>query len=144
MRRRVLRFASVGVVGFVVDAGLLVVLAAGGANVYGARLVSFPVAVTLTWYLNRAWSFDVYATDRPLREYLSYFSVQVVAALANFVIYAMLLRFVLGERLQMAFAALAVGAIAGMVINYLGSRRIVFVNLASPSSTRENGFEPNE
>ncbi len=61
-------FAVVGAVGFLVDAGVLTALVNGlGANPYAARAVSFPAAVTATWWLNRRWTFAPagIGTDRP-------------------------------------------------------------------------------
>jgi len=127
MNQRILRFSFVGGLGFIVDSGLLVILVTAGTGFYSARLVSFPIAATVTWYLNRLWTFDTNRIARPAQEYITYLAVQLVAALANFLVYAMLLRFVLGERLQLAVVALAVGAVAGLMVNYTGSRGIVFV-----------------
>ena len=125
------RFIAIGALGFCVDAGLLALLIASGSGLYTARLVSFPAAVTVTWYLNRIWTFRGNATDRPAREYFTYLAVQGVAALANFLVYAALLRWLLGERAEMAVPALAIGSAAGLVINYLGARTIVFVGRSS-------------
>lgn len=121
------RFIAIGALGFCVDAGLLALLVADGCSLYSARLVSFPVAVTVTWYLNRTWTFRAMATDYPVREYVIYVAVQVTAALANFLVYAGLLRWVLGETLVMAVPALSIGAVVGLLINYLGARGLVFV-----------------
>jgi putative flippase GtrA len=127
------RFIAIGALGFCVDAGLLTLFIAADTGLYSARLVSFPMAVTVTWYLNRIWTFREGATDRPTREYVSYVAVQVVAALASFLLYAALLRWVLGERAQMAVPALAIGAVVGLVINYLGARVLVFVGGKPPT-----------
>lgn len=121
------RFFVVGALGFCVDAGLLVLLISAGSGPYWGRLISFPAAVTVTWYLNRIWTFRGSATANPAKEYTSYLGVQIVATLANFAIYSALLRWVFGESAEMAVPALGVGAIAGLVINYFGARVIVFV-----------------
>lgn len=121
------RFIVIGALGFCVDAGLLALLIAAGGGLYSGRLISFPAAVTVTWYLNRVWTFREAATERPAREYVTYLAVQLVATLGNLVVYAALLRWVLGERTEMAIPALAIGAVVGLVINYLGARTIVFI-----------------
>lgn len=121
------RFIVIGALGFCVDAGLLALLIAAGGGLYSGRLISFPAAVTVTWYLNRVWTFREAATERPAREYVTYLAVQLVATLGNLVVYVALLRWVLGERTEMAVPALAVGAVVGLVINYLGARTIVFI-----------------
>ncbi len=121
------RFIVIGALGFCVDAGLLALLIAAGGGLYSGRLISFPAAVTVTWYLNRVWTFREAATERPAREYFTYLAVQLMATLGNLVVYAALLRWVLGERTEMAIPALAIGAVVGLVINYLGARTIVFI-----------------
>ena len=51
-------FFVVGTIGFIVDAGVLAVLVHGyGQGNYSSRMVSFAVAVTVTWLLNRTFSF---------------------------------------------------------------------------------------
>jgi len=122
------RFVVVGGLGFLVDAGLLSLMISAGTGLYAARAVSFPVAVTVTWYFNRIWTFREDAIDRPGREFAYYLIVQVVAALANFVVYIVLLRFVFEERPAMAVPVLIVGAVVGLFINFTGSRNIVFVS----------------
>jgi len=55
---RFLRFALVGTIGFVVDASVLrLVVAIFAINLYAGRLVSFLAAATVTWLLNRTFTF---------------------------------------------------------------------------------------
>ncbi|MBK1648473.1 GtrA family protein [Rhabdochromatium marinum] len=128
------RFVVIGGLGFIVDAGLLALMISAGSGLYAARALSFPVAVTVTWYFNRIWTFRDGATDRPGREFAYYLMVQIVAALANFAVYAALLRFLFAERASMAVPALIAGAGIGLVINFTGSKVIVFVDrkIANP------------
>ena len=63
-----LRFCVVGAVGFVVDAGaLLILLRVFGIDPIEGRLVSFSIAVLTTFELNRRWAFK----DRGSRRYLT-------------------------------------------------------------------------
>jgi putative flippase GtrA len=133
------KFFVIGALGFCVDAGILFVLIAGGGGIYSSRLVSFPAAVTATWYLNRIWSFSRTATDRPIREYVNYIGVQTVATTANFLVYAALLRFIFNQEEKAAIPALAAGAGVGLIINYLGARIFVFVGL--PKKRRLHGIK---
>ena len=57
--RQFLRFGVVGVIGFVVDAGTLAILLnlGLGLGLYGGRVVSFLLAMTVTWALNRRFTF---------------------------------------------------------------------------------------
>ena len=130
--REMLRFGVVGAIGFAVDGGLLWVLVSNGVSPYVARIFSFPVAVVTTWWLNRLWTFSTSDKARPRRQLNLYFALQVVGALANFVVYLAILYVIEPTRLN-ALGALAVGASAGMVINFVGSRRFIF-KVATPAT----------
>lgn len=123
---QVARFAVVGTVGFAIDGGLLYLLVRSEVDPYLARALSFPPAVTATWYLNRVWTFASRAgTAR--RQYARYVGVQVVGAASNYGVYAAILSF--GHRSpEGALAALAAGSLAGLLINFAGARALVFVS----------------
>lgn len=127
-RHEVMRFGLVGTAGFMIDGGVLAFLMAQGANHYYARLVSFPVAVLTTWWLNRHWTFSDSDRSRPGRQFNRYFTLQVIAALANFLVYLAILEFVTPDW-RNALLALAVGASLGLAINFMGSRRLIFRKL---------------
>ena len=115
-------FCLVGLVGFAIDGGLLYLLLVSQFDPYFARALSFPVAVTVTWYLNRHWAFGI----RPSipgkgRDYRRYILIQVVGAMGNYLIYALILIFIQHTAFNV-LAALALGALLGLVINYSGSR----------------------
>lgn len=121
---RLARFGMVGVAGFVVDGGLLQLLVAGGlAGPIVARLVSFPTAVLVTWYLNRRITFG---DGGPLlRSLLRYVLVSAVGTTLNFVVYSAL---VLGSPWMAARPLLpfAVASVLAMTVNYLGARHFAF------------------
>ena len=55
---RVRNFATVGAIGFVIDAGILAALTHGaGWSPWAARVPSFATAVLATWLLNRRLTF---------------------------------------------------------------------------------------
>ena len=71
-RRRLPGFAIVGAIGFLIDAGVLTLLMTRfGFDPYGARTISFTLAVTATWYMNRQWVFGRADVPMSKREYLS-------------------------------------------------------------------------
>lgn len=119
------RFGLVGGVGFIVDGGFLWGLSTIGWSPYIARLVSFPAAVVTTWALHRVFTFATAKKVVPLRQLGRYFGVQVVGALVNFAAFFAVLQMV-GETPQTALAALSVGAVCGLIVNYVGSRCLVF------------------
>lgn len=89
--RRIFRFLVTGGTGFLVDAGVLsLVLAVTSVGPIGARCVSFPAALLVTWLLNRSWSFGDRERPRLSAELAGYVSVQVVGFLINSGIYVVL------------------------------------------------------
>lgn len=122
--RRLARFGVVGVVGFLVDGGLLQLLVASGlCGPIVARLVSFPSAVLATWYLNRRITFS----DRgpALRSLLRYVLVSSLGTTLNFAVYSAL---VLGSAAMSArpLIPFAIASAGAMVFNYLGARYFAF------------------
>ncbi|MEM7250330.1 MAG: GtrA family protein [Pseudomonadota bacterium] len=122
--RRFALFATFGVVGFVVDAGVLWGLTSLDMNVFAARLISFGCAVTSTWYLNRTFTFKPGPT-RLLVEWARFVSANAIGGLINYATFAVAVW-------QVAFVAsypilgVALGSIAGLAWNYTASKRFVF------------------
>jgi len=127
--RQILRFAGVGGVGFVVDGGILWGLIQAGGDPYLVRLISFPVAVLVTWWLNRIWTFSHASRAAPVTQMGRYLAVQIVGALSNFMVYAGVLRFI-GETSQNALIAFAAGSAFGLFINFFGARRFAYTGQA--------------
>ncbi len=119
-----LRYLVVGGIGFVVDAGVLWLMVRAGANPWAARLVSFPAAVLVTWWLNRVWTFQSREAS-PGREASTYFLVQIVGALTNFAVYSAVLA-VIAPTAANAVLALAAGSAVGLVVNFAGAKLLVF------------------
>jgi putative flippase GtrA len=117
-------FATVGAVGFVVDATLLSLLVhVAGWPHYGARAVSFAAAVTVTWYGNRQWVFA--RTNNATFEYGAYVGVQCVGAIINLGTYALLIAIV-PALARIPVIPLSVGAAVALLFNYAGASRWVF------------------
>ena len=119
-----LRFGVVGASGFLFETVVLQGLVHGlGLNPYAARAISFPLAVGLTWTLNRAWTFK--SSDARLKQAAVYFLVQCAGGLANVAAYsAMLMAFPALK--AWLFAPLAVGSAVGLCLTFLGSKHLAF------------------
>ncbi len=118
-------FGLVGSVGFIVDAGILTLLAQKfGVNVYLSRLFSFPTATVITWLLNRSLVFN-FRHQKTRSEYGKYLLVQTGGALVNLGVFALLLR-AIPTLHATPVIPLAAGALFGLVFNYSGSRYWVF------------------
>jgi len=121
--RRLLLFALAGTVGFVVDAGVLYALAPW-LGWYAARVASFLAAATATWLINRRYTFAVERPPSLWREYLAYLGAMLGGAAVNYAVYALVLQFVHGR--GAALLGVALGSLAGMAVNYLSARHLVF------------------
>lgn len=119
------RFACVGSVGFVIDGGLLWLLTAQDVNPYLARGISFPVAVVVTWLLNRAWSFRLARPSSKRGQFRRYFSVQVLGSLTNYAVYALWIAS-LGAAQVTVLTGFALGSAIGLIVNFIGARYYAF------------------
>lgn len=120
MVRSLLRFSAVGIVGFLLDAGVLTYLTSHwGWEPWIARVPSFATAVCATWLLNRRYSFAV-NTPRSWSEGTKYSAIQVIGALINFVIFVLLIAHSSLLR-NTLIVALAIGACGGLAFNFLAT-----------------------
>lgn len=119
-----LRFAIVGAIGFAVDGAVLyTVLWFFPAAVLLARVPSFLVAATATWWLHRHVTF-FYAPrhGRKLVQWLAFVGTNSAGNIVNLGTYMLLA----GVARWYPIAALAVASIVAAVLNYVVSRVFVF------------------
>lgn len=127
LRREAGLFAVGGVLGLLVDAGTVQALVSwGGWNPYGARVLSFLLAATVTWAWNRRHTFAHRASGRsPAAEWLHWMALMAFGACVNYAFYAvLLLSFETLERWP-ALAA-AAGSAAAALINFSTARGVLF------------------
>jgi len=120
------RFGVVGTVGFLADALVLTVGLYAGTGPWLGRALSYVVAVTVTFGLNRAWTFRTADRSRPVAQDWGLFAlVNLVGFACNYGTYAALIAGVPLVR-QFPVLGVAAGSLAGMAGNFLLSRRYVF------------------
>ncbi len=125
MRKRILPFAIAGAIGFVVDAGLLL-LVSPLLGTFGGRLVSFAAAILSTWLINRNFAFaDKATTSGKRHEFLRYFLAMLPGAALNWLAYGLVVAVLPRAPLSLALAV-AVGSIAGLSANLLAADRLAF------------------
>jgi putative flippase GtrA len=125
-RRQILLFAISGVIGFVVDAGIVQLLVREfGANPYGARVLSFLAAATTTWGFNRRYTFAGHGGASRRRELARYLIAMAFGFVLNYGAYALC---VATWPLVRSWPAIgvAVGSVAGAVVNFLSSKYWIF------------------
>ncbi len=121
--RQIWRFGLVGVVGYIVNAGLVEVFVSDVGPVK-AQILAFPAAVTVTWWLNRRFTFAA-SPHSPHHEWLRYVLANMLGWGANNGCYLWMV-FSIPLAYQHPAIAVAVGSLAGMVLNFSTSRLIVF------------------
>lgn len=136
---RVIKFAFTGGVGFVVDVGLLTLFTVHfDANPYVARVFAILIAMTVTWLINRRFTFKVHDRVTETRDLVAeggrYGLVAVGAALVNYGVYAATLFampdvLIGNEDLSPPIAAV-VGSGVAMFFSYYGYSRFAFRHAA--------------
>lgn len=117
-----------GTIGFLIDATILTVLVTGyDWQHYSARLVSFACAVSVTWYLNRRWTFNRRATPNKKKEYAAYLMIQSVGAMINYGVFIALVATNIMFA-QIPAIPLAFGSLVALVFNFSAARAIVYTN----------------
>jgi putative flippase GtrA len=122
-----LRFGLVGLVGYAVDVAVLLLGVRAGLDPFTARLPSFIAAASTTFLLNRRFTFraSAGAGRHAHRQWMLFVLLMLPGLALNYGTYAFL-----GAHWPFGARVLAVpvfaGALAGMMINFLLAKRIVF------------------
>lgn len=125
MRKRILPFAMAGIIGFVVDAGMLLLLAPL-LGPFGGRVLSFACAVLATWVINRNFAFaDKAASSGKGREFLRYFGAMLPGAAVNWLAYGLVIALLADTHIGLILAV-AAGSLSGMTTNLIAADRLAF------------------
>jgi putative flippase GtrA len=119
-----MKFGVVGVIGFLIDTTVVYGLR-GALGLYGAGAVSYVVAATGNWVLNRLWTFRGKSTGKAHHQWALFLSTNLLGFALNRGTYALLVTFVARCAAQPVYAV-AAGAVAGMFLNFRMARTIVF------------------
>jgi putative flippase GtrA len=123
---RILRFAFVGGIGFLVDSGVLyVAIYALQIGPYWGRVLSYLLGATSTWYFNRAITCQDARGGHKGKEWLIFVSCSLVAFGVNYLVYTSFL-WLAGRNLWTPLVGVGLGSIAGLAVNYPASRYLVF------------------
>jgi putative flippase GtrA len=126
LRRELMLFAVSGVLGFVVDAGIVQFLVRElSADPYGARVISFLAAATTTWAFNRRYTFAGRSSGSRRRELLRYLIAMAGGFALNYGAYAACVMFWPLVR-EWPAIGVAAGSAAGAVVNFLSSKYWIF------------------
>ena len=124
LARQMISFGGVGTLGFLIDAAVFTLANLVFQNLYLARAVSYLVAASSNWALNRRFTFAA-SNRQPVHEWGRFIVTQSAGGVVNLGVYAVLVS-------AYAFfaahpvAAIAVGSVAGMAVNFLAAKYLVF------------------
>ena len=126
LRRQLALFSAGGVIGFIVDAGVLQVLVSLLAwDRFSGRLISFLCAATATWVFNRHYTFRGSRRHSLWGEWLRYIIAMSGGFACNYAAYTALVLWFDIDR-QWLILAVAAGSIAGLGVNFFASRHWVY------------------
>ena len=118
-------FAVAGIIGFLVDVGVLYLLK-GWLGLYASRVFSFLSAAFSTWLFNRAVTFRGRRSGHSAGKELGiYLALMTIGGSVNYGVFALLVS-------RMSIAAqhpaigVAAGSLAGMAVNLITSRFLLF------------------
>jgi putative flippase GtrA len=119
------RFCLVGALGFVTDFGVLYAVVKGlGLGSISGRIASFLVAATVTWKVNRHFTF-VKKDAGSVREWLHYLTFTGVGGFINVAVYQTWLWFTDHGTLNL-FLGVVAGSAVALLFNFVISKRSVF------------------
>ncbi len=124
---QVLRFGIVGTLLFIIDAGLFASLLKLELPAVAARILAISMTVFASWLANRSWTFKEQHGNKPpsIAEFAKFAGTQAIGAsvngLASLAAYQLPAVVALGP-----WAAVAIGSIAGLSINFAGAKLLVF------------------
>ncbi|WP_313332541.1 GtrA family protein [Comamonas sp.] len=125
IKRSVLWFLIAGSLAFVVDVAVLTLLR-NTLGVYAARAVSFWLAATTTWLINRNISFaGRSASGGLLTEYLRYLGLMLGGGAVNLAVYS-LLAWIFPQGPLWLMLYVAAGTLVAMTVNYLSMTRLLY------------------
>lgn len=119
-----MRFGLVGGAGFVVDTAT-VYATRHALGLYGGGIVAYFIAATVTWILNRVFTFRGRGSGPMHRQWAIFLATNFLGFVLNRSTYAAFVTFMPLAAKQPVIAT-AAGAVAGMFVNFHLSRRVVF------------------
>lgn len=136
MRAQLLRFAGAGLAGLAADVSVLYLALACGSGFYLGRLLSFLVAVWVTWQINRRYTFRAaQAGGAPVsawREWWRYLAAMSFGGAINYAVSSAVVVLAHTQALPapllpaVPLCAVAAGTLAGMTLNFLSAKFFVF------------------
>ena len=115
------KFSIVGSIGFVSDFLLFFILYyIFSIEIYLSRGLSIVGAITITWYLNRIFTFQDKGSPK-IQQWLKYLFVNLLGGMANYTVFV----FLLGLQINVLLS-LILSTIVGFIFNFNLSKKFIF------------------
>lgn len=125
MKSQFIRFGLVGTIGFFVDtATLYFFVYVFNVDLYVGRIFSYTCAVSATWLLNRLYTFQS-TNEKKYQEWARFAVVNMGGGIVNFAVYSLLITQYDFIRENLVFGV-AIGSLAGLIVNFYFSKKMVF------------------
>ena len=123
---RFLKFSGIGIVSFSIDVIVFqATLSLLGMSPYIARVMSFVVATSAAWWLNRTFTFHDADNGRPDLQWARFFAANLVGGTVNYAVFVLVIAAVPIAQAHPVLA-LAAGSLSGVFFNFTAYRRYVF------------------
>ena len=124
--KKFFRFCIVGGIGFLVDSGVYYLIAII-FPVLLSRLLSFSSAVLFTYYFNRSFTFKKQSV-MTIAEFFKYYSAMVLGGAVNIGSFMLSMRLIPTIK-DYPILGIAIGSIAGLIVNFIFSKLILEKNV---------------
>lgn len=130
MKNSILKFIIVGSIGFVIDVSILYLcIHFLETNLVVSRIISFSIAVIITWLLNRVYTFKMSTPYKKRKHYfMEFFKYLIGSSISisiNFGVYMFVISF-FSLALKTPILAVAIGSISAMFFSYIFSKYYIF------------------
>jgi len=121
-----IRFSGVGVVAFVVDVAVLYCgLYLLELDYFSGRILSYLMAASTSWYLNRNFTFVESDRSSPIKQWILFLAANGIGGLVNVGTYSIVMVYSVDSILSPLIGTV-LGSIAGLVFNFSASRKLIF------------------
>lgn len=118
MLKQFIKFGIVGSIGFIIDASVLLLLVEKFSfSIEYSRVFSFLIAVFVTWFLNRNFTFSKAQKFNKKGEYFLYLIIQSIGVLLNYLIFIALINYNVFFK-EYLIISLAISSIIVMSFNF--------------------------
>ena len=121
-----LKFGIVGTTALIFESCLIFIFFKVGLDPKYSRIITIPLAILLTWHLNRTFTFKN-NNKKKIKQYSKYFIVIMFGISINYSVYLYFLE--LFQTVKLGYIiALCLGSISSMFFNFSFSKFIIFKN----------------